>query len=127
MILCKVVTSVRDIASIVGVSESAISHQLRILNDRRVVKRRRHGTSMYYSVDDPHIAAMIREAEYHADHAFRRAARSSLSGSRSRGGEMMHGSSVPLLLLAAGAVGFLHSTQESPGTGMKRPTPLRPA
>jgi hypothetical protein len=40
---------------------------------------------------------------------------------------MMHGSSVPLLLLAAGAVGFLHSTQESPGTGMKRPTPLRPA
>jgi ArsR family transcriptional regulator len=63
---------VGDIASIVGVSESAVSHQLRILKDRRVVKRQRHGTSMYYSVDDPHIAAMIREAEYHADHAFRR-------------------------------------------------------
>lgn len=63
---------VGDIASIVGVSESAVSHQLRILRDRRVVKSHRHGTSMYYSVDDPHIAAMIREAEYHGDHAFRK-------------------------------------------------------
>jgi ArsR family transcriptional regulator len=61
---------VGDIASIVGVSESAASHQLRILKDRRVVKSQRHATSIYYSVDDPHIAAMIREAEYHADHAF---------------------------------------------------------
>jgi ArsR family transcriptional regulator, lead/cadmium/zinc/bismuth-responsive transcriptional repressor len=61
---------VGDIAQIVGVSESGVSHQLRILRDRRVVKAQRHGTSMYYTVDDPHIAAMIREAEYHADHAF---------------------------------------------------------
>lgn len=61
---------VSDIADIVGVSESAVSHQLRTLRDRRVVTSRRHGTSMYYTVDDPHIAAMIREAEYHADHAF---------------------------------------------------------
>jgi DNA-binding transcriptional ArsR family regulator len=63
---------VGDVASLVGVSESAVSHQLRILRDRRVVKSQRHGTSIYYSVDDPHIAAMIREAEYHADHAFRK-------------------------------------------------------
>ena len=63
---------VGDIASIVGVSDSAVSHQLRILRDRRVVKSQRHGNSMYSSVDDPHIAAMIREAEYHADHAFRK-------------------------------------------------------
>jgi ArsR family transcriptional regulator len=63
---------VGDIASVVGVSESGVSHQLRILRDRRVVKSERHGTSIYYSVDDPHIAAMIREAEYHADHAFQK-------------------------------------------------------
>lgn len=61
---------VGDIAEIVGVSESGVSHQLRVLRDRRVVKSQRHGTAIYYSVDDPHIAAMIREAEYHADHAF---------------------------------------------------------
>ncbi len=59
---------VRDIAACVGVSESAVSHQLRLLRDRRVVKPRRQGNVIYYSVDDQHVAALIREAEYHADH-----------------------------------------------------------
>jgi len=60
--------TVRDLAILVGVSESAVSHQLRFLRDRRVVKRRRHGTTMFYTVDDQHVAALVREAEYHADH-----------------------------------------------------------
>jgi DNA-binding transcriptional ArsR family regulator len=59
---------VRDLAIVVGVSESAVSHQLRLLKDRRVVKPRRAGNVIYYSVDDQHVAALIREAEYHADH-----------------------------------------------------------
>jgi DNA-binding transcriptional ArsR family regulator len=59
---------VRDLAIVTGVSESAMSHQLRLLRDRRVVKVRRKGTTMYYSVDDQHVAALLREAEYHADH-----------------------------------------------------------
>lgn len=59
---------VRDLAILVGVSESGVSHQLRFLRDRRVVKRRRDGNVVYYSVDDQHVAALIREAEYHADH-----------------------------------------------------------
>jgi len=62
---------VRDLAVIAGVSESAVSHQLRLLRDRRVVKPRRDGNVVYYSVDDQHIAALIREAEYHADHVRR--------------------------------------------------------
>src|SRR5947209_6033263 len=57
---------VRDPASVVGVSESAVSHQLRLLRDRRVVTGRRSGNVIYYSVDDQHVAALIREAEYHA-------------------------------------------------------------
>jgi DNA-binding transcriptional ArsR family regulator len=60
--------TVRDLAILVGVSESGVSHQLRFLRDRRVVRRRRHGTTMFYTVDDQHVAALIREAEYHADH-----------------------------------------------------------
>jgi ArsR family transcriptional regulator, lead/cadmium/zinc/bismuth-responsive transcriptional repressor len=60
--------TVRDLAILAGVSESAISHQLRFLRDRRVVKRRRHGTIMFYTVDDQHVAALIHEAERHADH-----------------------------------------------------------
>lgn len=59
---------VRDLAIIAGVSESAVSHQLRLLRDRRIVKPRRQGNVIYYSVDDHHVAALFREAEYHADH-----------------------------------------------------------
>lgn len=59
---------VRDLAILVGLSESAVSHQLRFLRDRRIVKPRREGTTVYYTVDDPHVAALFREAEYHADH-----------------------------------------------------------
>jgi DNA-binding transcriptional ArsR family regulator len=59
---------VRDLALVVGVSESAVSHQLRLLRDRRLVKARRDGNVMYYAVDDHHLAALFREAEYHVDH-----------------------------------------------------------
>lgn len=59
---------VRDLAILVGISESGVSHQLRLLKDRRVVRPRRAGNVIYYSVDDQHVAALIREAEYHADH-----------------------------------------------------------
>ncbi len=59
---------VRDIAIAAGVSESAASHQLRLLRDRRIVKPRREGNVVFYAVDDQHVAALIREAEYHADH-----------------------------------------------------------
>ncbi len=59
---------VRDLAAVSGVSESAVSHQLRFLKDRRLVKSRRRGNVVTYSVDDHHLAALFREAEYHADH-----------------------------------------------------------
>lgn len=59
---------VRDLAIVAGVSESAVSHQLRFLRDRRLVKPRRQGNVVYYAVDDHHVAALFREAEYHADH-----------------------------------------------------------
>ncbi len=59
---------VRDLAIVVGVSESAVSHQLRLLRNWRLVKSKREGNVIYYSVDDHHVAALFREAEYHADH-----------------------------------------------------------
>lgn len=62
---------VRDLAIVAGVSESAISHQLRLLKGRRLVKSRRDGTVIYNSLDDHHVAALIKEAEYHADHVRR--------------------------------------------------------
>jgi len=59
---------VRDLAIVAGVSESAVSHQLRLLRDRRLVKPRRDGNVIYYAVDDIHVAALFREADYHVDH-----------------------------------------------------------
>jgi ArsR family transcriptional regulator, lead/cadmium/zinc/bismuth-responsive transcriptional repressor len=59
---------VRDLAILVGVSESAVSHQLRFLRDRRLVKPRREGNIIYYAVDDHHVAALFKEADYHIGH-----------------------------------------------------------
>lgn len=59
---------VRDLAIVAGVSESAVSHQLRLLRDRRLVKPSRDGNVVRYALDDHHVAALFREAEYHADH-----------------------------------------------------------
>ena len=59
---------VRDLAILVGVSESAVSHQLRFLRDRRLVKPRREGNVIYHTVDDHHVAALFKEADYHIDH-----------------------------------------------------------
>lgn len=62
---------VRDLSLLAGVSESAISHQMRFLRDRRIVSTRREGNVIYYALDDHHLMALIREAEYHADHVRR--------------------------------------------------------
>ena len=62
---------VRDLAILTGVSESAISHHMRILKDRRIVTQQREGTTIYYSLSDHHLAPLFQEAEYHADHVYR--------------------------------------------------------
>lgn len=68
--LVKSEVCVRDLAILVGVSESAISHQLRTLRDRRLVTQRRKGNIIYYSLSDHHLATLFQEAEYHADHVY---------------------------------------------------------
>lgn len=62
---------VRDLAIVTGISESAVSHQLRLLRDRRLVSARRAGTVMTYTLDDQHVVALFQEAAYHADHVRR--------------------------------------------------------
>jgi DNA-binding transcriptional ArsR family regulator len=59
---------VRDLALLVGVSPSGVSHQLRLLRERRLVKPRREGNTIYYTLDDHHVAALFKEADYHVDH-----------------------------------------------------------
>jgi DNA-binding transcriptional ArsR family regulator len=54
-----------DIAALLGVTESAVSHQLRLLKSLRLVKYRRNGKMAYYSLDDEHIEHLIRVAARH--------------------------------------------------------------
>ncbi len=56
---------VHDIADATGISESAASHQLRILRSLRLVKHRRDGKQIFYSLDDHHIEKLIRVATEH--------------------------------------------------------------
>lgn len=54
-----------DIASLLGVSESAISHQLRFLKTMRLVRYRKEGKMVYYTLDDDHIKDLIRVGVHH--------------------------------------------------------------
>ena len=57
-----------DIAAILGMSQSAVSHQLRLLRDLRLVKARRDGRIIFYSLDDEHIVELINRTKEHLEH-----------------------------------------------------------
>jgi ArsR family transcriptional regulator, lead/cadmium/zinc/bismuth-responsive transcriptional repressor len=54
-----------DIAALAGISESAVSHQLRLLRGMRLVRPRRAGRQVFYSLDDQHIVELLRLAVTH--------------------------------------------------------------
>ncbi|MGO8695297.1 MAG: ArsR/SmtB family transcription factor [Rectinemataceae bacterium] len=49
-----------DLAALTGGSQSAISHQLALLRSARLVRSRRAGKTVFYSLDDPHVASLLR-------------------------------------------------------------------
>jgi len=57
-----------DIATILNMNQSAISHQLRVLKDARLVKYRRDGKTIYYSLDDEHVKQLFDQAMAHLMH-----------------------------------------------------------
>jgi len=59
---------VGDLAEIMEISQSGVSHQLRLLKKNRIVKTRRDGKMIYYSLDDDHIGQLIDVAFDHAVH-----------------------------------------------------------
>ena len=48
-----------DIAEVLSMTQSAISHQLRTLKDAKLVKYRREGKTVYYSLDDDHVRTIL--------------------------------------------------------------------
>lgn len=56
-----------EIASVVGMSESAVSHQLRLLRSLRIVRSRRQGRMVSYALDDHHITHLFAQARRHVE------------------------------------------------------------
>ena len=53
--------SISMLAETVGITELAVSHHLQVLRQMRLVKARREGREVSYSIDDPHIIAMFEQ------------------------------------------------------------------
>jgi DNA-binding transcriptional ArsR family regulator len=58
---------VNDIAKLLNLSQSSVSHQLRILKSSKLVKFRREGKSVYYSLDDEHVRAILSMGMEHVE------------------------------------------------------------
>jgi ArsR family transcriptional regulator, lead/cadmium/zinc/bismuth-responsive transcriptional repressor len=54
-----------DLAKLLGISESATSHQLRVLRSQKLVRFRKEGKMAFYSLDDAHIDSLMKEALRH--------------------------------------------------------------
>ena len=59
---------VNDIAAAVDMTKSAVSHQLRLLKDEGLIKSRRDGKNIFYSLDDQHVVDIIDLAFIHIEH-----------------------------------------------------------
>ena len=70
-----------DLATLVGGSVSAVSHQLRSLRALRLVRTRRDGRVVYYSLDDAHIVSLLHQGRRHVEEVGQAPA-----GGRRRGG-----------------------------------------
>ncbi len=56
-----------DIAQLIGLSESAVSHQLRLLRGMRLVRARRDGRMVFYTLDDQHIVRLFEQGMEHVE------------------------------------------------------------
>jgi len=56
---------VHELSDKVGISESAVSHQLRLMRTMRIVRGRREGRCVYYTLDDQHILDLFQQGLRH--------------------------------------------------------------
>lgn len=60
--------SVNHIAEVLGLTQSAVSHQLSFLRNLRLVRYRREGNSFYYTYDDEHVVSILKQVINHIEH-----------------------------------------------------------
>src|SRR5213593_4382177 len=58
---------VQDIADVLGLTQSAVSHQLRLLRSMRLVRTRRDGRQIFYALDDDHILRLFEQGLEHVE------------------------------------------------------------
>ena len=56
-----------DLAQVLNMTQSAVSHQLKILKQNRLVKSRREGKSIFYSLADDHVRTIIAQGQEHIE------------------------------------------------------------
>lgn len=64
-VLLEAEVCVCDLATLLGMTQSAVSHQLRILKTARLIKARRDGKTVFYSLADDHVATLLRQGMEH--------------------------------------------------------------
>ena len=67
-VLSKRELCVCDLAAVLAMGQSAISHQLRLLRGARLVKYRKEGKEVWYSLDDDHVVGLMNQALEHIGH-----------------------------------------------------------
>jgi len=75
-----------DLAAVLRLSQSSVSHQLRLLKGQRLVRPRREGRMVFYALDDQHIMSLFRQALDHVEEERKSGAgnREPAAGSRKR-------------------------------------------
>lgn len=66
-ILSRTELCVCDIAAVLGLTQPAVSYQLKALKQARLIKPRREGKTVYYSLDDGHVATILGMAKEHLE------------------------------------------------------------
>ena len=59
---------VGEVVERIGVSKSAVSHQLRRLRDRRIIRTRKQGRNVHISLDDAHVKELFQRGMDHIEH-----------------------------------------------------------
>ncbi|NTW69377.1 MAG: winged helix-turn-helix transcriptional regulator [Chlorobiaceae bacterium] len=63
--LCLSELCVCDLTALLGMNQSAVSHQLRVLRDAKLVKSRKLGKNVLYTLDDSHVSTLIQTGSEH--------------------------------------------------------------
>jgi DNA-binding transcriptional ArsR family regulator len=84
-----------DLAEMLGLTQSAVSHQLRLLRQARLVRSRRDGQHIYYTLDDHHIVRLFEQGLEHVEERTERTVASSDRAEQTSEARQVRGGGAP--------------------------------